>query len=88
MPVYWTPRFSRDWKKLPTRVKEKARNATRRLEEDRTHPSLRLKRIKRLPGYWEIRVDDGYRIILTIEGDSFTFMTIGPHDILNFFQII
>jgi len=83
MPVFWTPRFKRDWKKLPDRIKEKTKRAVILLEENRTHPSLRLKRLQRLPGYWELRVSDNWRIILTIEGDAYTFVTIGAHDIVD-----
>ena len=83
MPIYWTPRFRRDWKKLPSELRQRAGRAARQLEADRSHPSLRLKKLQRLPGYYELRVDEDYRIILTIEGDTFTFITIGRHDVLD-----
>ena len=86
MPIYWTHRFKRDWKKLPEKVKEKAGKAALLLERNRNHPALRLKRLQRLPGYWEIRVDNKYRILLLIDGNNFTFVTIGQHKIVGNFR--
>ena len=86
MPVRWTKRFTRDWKKLPITVRKKAQRVTLLLDSNREHPSLRLKRLKRLVGYWELRVDDDWRIIMMIEGDLYTFMAIGRHDMLDSFR--
>lgn len=86
MPVFWTPSFQREWKKLPRNVKTKTKKVIKYLEMDRSHPSLRLKKLQGQPGYWELRVDDTWRIILIIKGDVFTFVVIGSHDVLDRFK--
>ena len=86
MPVRWTKRFARQLKKAPRQVKIRAERTSIILDSDREHPSLHLKRLQRLSGYWEIRVDDDWRIILRIEGNTFIFVAIGRHDVMEKFQ--
>jgi len=83
MPIRWTKRFAREWKKLTLEVRVKANRISLLLESNREHPSLRLKRLKRLPSYWELRIDADWRIIMMIEGDLFVFVAIGRPDLLE-----
>jgi len=75
--------FKRDWKKLSPAIHVKAEKALRLLITDRAHPSLQLKRLQRLPDYWEIRIDIQYSLISKIAGDTIVFVAIGAHEILD-----
>jgi mRNA-degrading endonuclease RelE of RelBE toxin-antitoxin system len=69
MKVVRLTHFRRMWKKLPHPIQKRASKALGQLLYDRSHPSLRLKRMQRLPGYWEARVDDNHWIICRLEED-------------------
>ena len=86
MPIRWTKRFARNWKILPPEIKSKAGRVALLIDSNRQHPSLRVKRLQSHSGYWELRVDDDWRIILKIEGNVFIFVTIGRHDVLEKFN--
>jgi len=86
MPIRWSERFHREWKKLPPEIKTKTGRILLLLDSNREHPSLRLKKLQRLTGFWELRVDKEWRILLTIEGDIFVIAGIGKHDLLDSFN--
>ena len=85
MKVVRLAHFKRMWKKLPLPIQKRASKALGYLLYNRSHPSLRLKRMKRLPGYWEARVDDDHRIICRLEEDIIVLAAIGRHDVLEKF---
>ncbi len=86
MPIEWTARFKRDFYKLPTGVQDRVERIVTLLDENREHPSLHLKRVKRLPGYWELRASQDLRILLSIKGDLYILSAIGKHEILDTFK--
>ncbi len=83
MKVRTTATFDRDYAGLPEAVRRQADRQLARLLGDARHPSLRLKKMKGREGIWEIRVNDGYRITLQIEGEVWTLRRIGTHDVLK-----
>ncbi len=86
MKVVRLSHFRRTWKNLSPQVQKRAEKALGYLLYDRSHPSLRLKRLKRLQGYWEARVDDDHRIICQLEEDVIILVAIGRHDVLERFN--
>ena len=86
MKVVELPQFKSAWKKLKPQTCQRARKTLGYLLYNRSHPSLRLKRIRRLPGYWEARVDGDYRIICRLEEDVIILVAIGKHDVLERFN--
>jgi len=72
--------------RLPENVQKRVDRLILLLDDNRSHPSLHLKRIKRLPNHWEMRVSDDLRIILMIEDDTYTLLAIGRHEILDIFK--
>ena len=50
---------------------------------DRSHPSLRVKRILGTKSRWEGSVTMSYRFTFEFLGDTVFFRTIGTHDILK-----
>jgi mRNA-degrading endonuclease RelE of RelBE toxin-antitoxin system len=83
MAIRWSERFHREWKKLPPEIKTKAGRILILLDTNREHPSLRLKKLQRIEGFWELRVDRGWRILLTIEEEIYVLAGIGRHDVLD-----
>lgn len=83
MKIRTTASFDRDYAGLPEAVRRQADKQLVRLLEDGLHPSLRLKKMNGYAGIWEIRVNDGYRITLHMEGDMWTLRRIGTHDVLK-----
>lgn len=80
------PHFKRLWKKLPQSIQEKAGKTFHLLAEDRTHPSLRLKRFQRNPEFWEVRIDKEHRLLCKIEDEKIILVAIGSHEILDRFN--
>jgi mRNA interferase RelE/StbE len=86
MKIIRAPGFKTDFQRLPERIKRRAEQAFRFLIENPRHPSLRTKKMEgqRDPqgrDIWEARVTQGYRFTFAIDGDTYIFYRIGPHDI-------
>jgi len=47
------------------------------------HPSLRMKKMEGFSSIWEIRVTEGYRLTLQVDGDTYLLRRVGSHDILK-----
>ena len=86
MPIEWTARFERDFDRLSPLLQDRVERVVTLLDERREHPSLHLKRLRRFPGFWELRVTDEHRILLIVKSDLFTLMAIGKHEILERFK--
>jgi len=85
MRIIRLPQFKRMWKKLPEPVLTRARKSVKLLINDRTHPSLYLKRFQGRPEYWEVRVDRNHRILCMLEEDLLILVAIGKHNMLDRF---
>lgn len=83
MEVIRLNQFKRMWKKLPAPVQEHAAKTLRQLIADRTHPSLNLKCVQGLPGYWEVRIDRDHRLICQLGKDVIVLVAIGAHEIIE-----
>jgi mRNA-degrading endonuclease RelE of RelBE toxin-antitoxin system len=76
-------RFEKAFKKLPGEIQQKALEQIKRLLENPSHPSLRLKKIKKTTNVWEMSVTMNYRITLNILTDRYRLRNIGPHKIIK-----
>jgi len=83
MQIIRLNQFKRMWKKLPVDVQERAAKAIRPLAADRSHPSLGLKRLQRLPQYWEVRIDRNHHLICQLGNEVIVLMAVGSHKILD-----
>lgn len=81
-----TERFAQDYENLPERLQKQTDKALDFLLQNLRHPSLRAHRIRGTARYWEARVTREYRIIFTIEGDTYVLYGVGPHDIIDQFS--
>lgn len=73
--------FKRDLKKLPLHLSDATWKQIRLLIQNRTHPSLRLKKLSGYENVWEVRIAEGYRICFSFGTNIIVLYRVGPHDI-------
>src|SRR5437879_9972910 len=71
-----TPRFRQAFAALPTEIQARTRKAYHLWRENHRHPSLRFKKIGKV---WSARVDDNYRALAHVIGDTAYWFWVGPH---------
>lgn len=78
-----TPKFQRQYRKLPEPVQDMVDAALQMLAENPSHPSLHTKQYHRLKVY-ESRINDDYRILWDYKkGSLILLIMVGDHDILK-----
>ncbi|MBS4023616.1 MAG: type II toxin-antitoxin system RelE/ParE family toxin [Dethiobacter sp.] len=80
-----TSRFNRLRKKLPQEIRKQLKDTLRRLQENPSHPSLRTKKYKSIPGVLESSINMQYRILWEYNQKDKTIillLAVGDHDIL------
>ena len=83
MKIRRTRRFKKDYQKLSTNIQQRTDEKLRFLLLNRHHPSLRVRRVRGVPGLWELSVTMNYRVVFEIERDCYVLLGVGPHDILD-----
>lgn len=76
----FTPKFKKQYKKLPFNIQNKFTKQLKLLEENYRHPSLQTRKMGDAD-YFEARVDLHYRFRFEVAEDGLNFITIGPHDV-------
>jgi hypothetical protein len=64
------------YRALPADVQRRARKAFRLWAQDHAHPSLEFKKVGKV---WSARVDDYYRVVADVRGDTAYWFFIGTH---------
>ena len=75
-----TERFKRAYRRLEKRDQARVKKALAQLLQDRSYPSLHLKRVQGTQHIWEMRAGRDIRITLEIDGDLYTLRNVGHHD--------
>ena len=75
--------FRKQYRTLPTEVQTAFDKKLALFLNDRSHPSLRVKRIQGTKNRWEGSVTMNYRFTFELLEDTVLFRTIGTHDILK-----
>jgi len=75
-----TPKFWKLYAHLPYRVQRRAQRAYRVWKANPSHPSLRFKRVDDEEPIYAARVNDDYRVLGFLEGDTVIWFWIGRHD--------
>jgi mRNA interferase RelE/StbE len=78
-----TEYFKSAFNKLPAEIQGKASKAFLLFRDNPHHPSLRVKRVRGMPGVWEGRIDIRHRFTFHFEGDMCVFRNIGKHEIIE-----
>lgn len=83
MDLYYSPRFSRRYKKLPAPVKDRVEAAELLLRRNPFHPRLKTHKLDGwLKGLWASSVDEKYRIIFEFyKKDIIRLHSVGDHSI-------
>jgi mRNA interferase RelE/StbE len=77
-----TNAFLKDYRKLPSEIRDRVDKQLYLLFENFRHPSLRLKKLGGTDKF-EIRISKGYRLTLRLEKDVIELRRVGTHDILK-----
>lgn len=80
MPIIITHRFKKAYQKLPPEIQKKVKKALRLLDENRHHPSLRIRKIQGVENIYEGRVDRKYRFSFQRESDDVILHNVYNHD--------
>jgi hypothetical protein len=78
-----TGRFAKAFTGLPPGVKEQARKAFLRFQDNMSHPGLSIERIEGHPGVWSGRVSHRYRWTFHFEEDEETGERICVHRVIG-----
>ncbi len=80
MPLIYTKRFKKAYKRLPRHIQNKVKKALRLLNEDQQYPSLRVKRIQGTDRLYEGRIDHKYRFSFEFDGEDICLRNVDNHD--------
>lgn len=84
MEVFYTAKFKRAYKKIPSEIKDKAEERETIFRMDPFDSVLKTHKLKgELEGLWSFSIDFKYRIIFefTNEQQTVVFHGVGTHDI-------
>lgn len=81
--IFTHPKFDKSYKKLPKKIKEKAKKKEKIFRENPLDPRLRTHKLHgKEKESWAFDVDRSYRIkFLFLLNEEVLFLAIGPHDI-------
>ena len=82
MTIQRSDAFKRDYGRLPSSAKLRVERQVGLLVTNRSHPSLRLKKMALAGDIWEARVSEGYRMTLQFLEDMIFLGRVGTHDLL------
>jgi Txe/YoeB family toxin of Txe-Axe toxin-antitoxin module len=74
------PSFWRCYATLDPRVKESARQAYKLFAQNPDHPSLRFKKLQGYDSVWSVRINEQYRAVGELNGDTIEWAWIGSHN--------
>lgn len=75
-----TPSFWRDYKMLPPEIRKLAHKKYQLWKNNPYHPSLHFKPVKPKRLLYSVRINDNYRAIGLLKGDTVTWYSIDSHD--------
>ena len=74
-----TKRFRQMLSKLPSDIRQQAREAYRLFRENSRHPSLRFKKIHNTEPIYAARININYRAVCIVDNEDIVWFWIGPH---------
>lgn len=85
MIILYSPKFGREYKKLPEEIKRVAETKEVVFREDPFDPRLKTHKLTgALAGFWSFSVNHSYRIIFDFSDENTVqFYRIGTHDIYD-----
>jgi len=83
MKLIRTSRFKKDYKKLTPLLQKRTKEKLKLFANNPGHPSLNVKKVKKLGNMFEARINKNYRFFFFIQENAYYLVRIGPHDILD-----
>ncbi len=83
MDVFLTKRFRKDYSKLSSNIQKRTDAKLQLLSLSLSHPSLRIKKVKKCHDIFEETIADNYRFLFRIEADAYYIVRVGTHNILD-----
>ncbi|NOY35876.1 MAG: type II toxin-antitoxin system mRNA interferase toxin, RelE/StbE family [bacterium] len=85
MKIYFSSRFRKSYKKLPTELKARAKKKEEVFRRDIFDPKLKTHKLRgKFKEYWSFSVSGSYRIMFDLVGEGeVVFIDVGDHDIYN-----
>jgi mRNA-degrading endonuclease RelE of RelBE toxin-antitoxin system len=80
---HFSKRFRKQYRALPKEIQNAFDKKLNLFLNNRSHPSLRVKRIQGTENRWEGSVTMNYRFTFEFSEKTVFFRAIGTHDILN-----
>jgi hypothetical protein len=74
-----TPGFRKAFRALPPAVRQQAREAYRRFQQDPYHPGLRFKQVHPTRAIYSARISRNYRTLGVRDGDTIVWFWFGSH---------
>ena len=74
------PEFLEALRKLDHETRRKVQRAYQLFKDNPRHGSLRFRRVRGTRNHYSARVDDYYRVLGVVEGNTITWYWVGPHD--------
>jgi mRNA interferase RelE/StbE len=83
MKILLTKQFEKDYKKLHPVIQKQVHEKLRFLANDRSHPSLKTRKLKATSDLWEFRITANYRAVFRMEGENCLLLGVGTHRIVD-----
>ena len=80
MNSHTIPQFWRCYDRLPQQIQEQADQAYRKWRETPEAHGLAFKRVGKIRPIYSVRINDDYRALGLLHGDTITWFWIGSHD--------
>lgn len=80
MIIRRSDRFYRDYRKLPKQIQKQSNKKLIFLLSNIDHPSLRVKRVKKYRGVFELSITRQYRCLFRIKNNIYHLDRVGKHD--------
>jgi len=74
-----TTEFRKLFADLPEQVREQTRAGYRQFKENPSHPSLRFKKVHRKLPIYSARINQNYRAVGQLDGDTAIWFWVGSH---------
>lgn len=75
-----SPQFMRSYRQLSPTLQLQVDKQIRLLRQNPHHPSLRTHKRRGEGDVWQARITGNYRLFFTMEGDTISLLTVGPHE--------
>ena len=83
MKIIYSPKFAREYKKLPPEIKDRAEKAEKLFRQNPFNPLLETHKLEgKLKNFWAFSIGYRYRIIFEFENKNIIyFHSVGDHSI-------